>query len=267
MLVRAYVSKACRVCLSARHRSHPLDGRRAAIIVPLLPSSSSSLCFLSAISCSLSILELRYHKLSLFLMIPHPTIPVLEIRPTDIWALLAVGALVEILSRSSRLFAKTKYTVEVTLEQDYQKLQLETAQKRRLGPPAFVETSKLERKVLQAEKKLAGLQQERQARVERVQKLIKNASLSVYVLIFIVYYGIPMVSLDGLKVDSDNLESTSEERARFFLNSLLFPISYIGMGVKIAKIGISQVGIGALVVLWSSQVTIGKLMDCVEIMV
>ena len=197
-------------------------------------------------------------------MIPHPTIPVLEIRPADIWLLLAAGASLEIISRSLGHLAKRKTEAEVTLEKKLLLLQFETAKKRRLGPPAFVETSKLERKLLQAEKDLAILQDERQTRADRVKKIIKNSSLSLYILVFIIYYGIPVVSLDGLKVDSDDLESTAEARARSFLNGLMFPISYIGIGVKIARLGIQEVGIGALVVLWSSQVTIGKIIDCVE---
>lgn len=203
-------------------------------------------------------------SLERLVMIPHPTIPVLEIRPADIWLLLAAGASLEILSRVLGHVAKSKTFAEVALEEDLLILQFETAKKRRLGPQAFVETSKLERKVLQAEKDLAVLREERQTRADRVKKIIKNGSLSLYILIFVIYYGIPMVSLDGLKVDSDDLESTAEERARSFLYGLMFPISYIGIGVKIARIGMQEVGIGALVVLWSSQVTIGKIIDCVE---
>lgn len=197
-------------------------------------------------------------------MIPHPTIPVLAIRPVDIWTLLGIGAALELFGRLLMGIAKRKPPKERKLQQDLLILQYETAKKRRLGPPAFVETSKLERKVLQAEKQLDEYQEKRQVISTKMKKLIKNASIILYILIFIVYYGIPLVSLDGLQVDSDDLESTDEQRARAFLNGLLFPISYIGMGVKIAKIGIQEVGIGALVVLWSSQVTCGKLMDCVE---
>lgn len=199
-------------------------------------------------------------------MIPHPTIPVLEIRPIDMVVLLIGGAVLEVLTKALLISGRKKSSTQKALEKELLLLQFETAKKRRLGPPAFVETSKLERKCLQKEKEIATLQEARTARTQVYQKLVKNVSLTVYLLIFILYYGIPMVSLDGNQVDSDDLASTSEERARGFLNGLLFPISYIGIGVKIAKIGFpsEQVGIGALVVLWSSQATVGKLLDVVE---
>ena len=200
-------------------------------------------------------------------MIPHPTIPVLAIRPVDIWLLLAAGALLELLSRALIYIFKRPSSQELEYKEDLFILQYETAKMRRLGPQAFVETSKLERKLLQLEKRLAEQQETRLAKAAYMKKIVKNVSLSLYLVIFIIYYGIPLVSLDGNKVDSDNLESTSDSRARAFLNGLLFPISYIGVGVKIAKFGLQDVGIGALVVLWSSQVTIGKVMDCVEALV
>ena len=200
-------------------------------------------------------------------MIPHPTIPVLAIRPVDIWLLLAAGALLELISRTLIYIFKRPSSQELECKEDLFILQFETAKMRRLGPQAFVETSKLERKLLQVEKRLSEQQQARLDSTAYMQKIVKNVSLSLYLIVFIIYYGIPLVALDGNKVDSDNLESTSESRARSFLNGLLFPISYIGVGVKIAKIGLQQVGIGALVVLWSSQVTIGKVMDCFEALV
>ena len=52
---------------------------------------------------------------------------------------------------------KSKSSTERTLEQQLVQLNFETAQKRRLGPSAFVETSKLERQVLSKEKELAKL--------------------------------------------------------------------------------------------------------------
>lgn len=199
-------------------------------------------------------------------MIPHPTIPVLEIRPIDIFVLLAAGAALELLSKLLAISARRKSPTLVKLQQELLVLQYETAKKRRLGPPAFVETSKLERKVLQQEKEIAALQELRTVRIAQVQKITKHASLTLYVVIFLLYYGIPMVSLDGFQIDSDDLSTTATDRARAFLNGLLFPISYIGIGVKIAKIGFASetVGIGALVVLWSSQVTTGKVIDCME---
>ena len=91
------------------------------------------------------------------MVIPHQAIPLLEIRPFDIWFLLALGAIVEVLSRGLSYMTKSKSSTERTLEQQLVQLNFETAQKRRLGPSAFVETSKLERQVLSKEKELAKL--------------------------------------------------------------------------------------------------------------
>ena len=64
-----------------------------------------------------------------------------------------------------------------------------------------------------------------------------------------------------------DLESTPDQTGSFF-KALLFPVSYVGIGTKIAKWGIdpevATSSIGALVVMWSAQVTTGKLMDAVD---
>jgi hypothetical protein len=199
-------------------------------------------------------------------MIPHPSIPVLEIRPADIILLLGMGATLELVSRGVAHLVKSKSEKEMALETELLSLNLQMAKSRRKGQSAFVETSKLERQVLGVAKNLASLETNRQARVGKISKVIRNASLSFYLLVFILYFGISMLSLDGMKIDSENLESTAESRARSFHQGLLFPISYIGMGIKIARLGIQEIGIGALVVLWSAQVTVGKVIDCVEAM-
>jgi len=53
-----------------------------------------------------------------------------------------------------------------------------------------------------------------------------------------------------------------------FLKRLLFPISYVGMGQKISKWGMgaasADASFGALMVLWSAQVTVGKLFDAID---
>jgi hypothetical protein len=197
-------------------------------------------------------------------MIPHPAIPVLDIRPADMALLLGMGATLEVLSRGVAHLVGCKSEKEIALETELTSLNLQTAKSRRKGQSAFVETSKLERQILNAEKSLSSHQANRQGRVEKISKVIRTASLSLYLLVFVLYFGISMLSFDGMKIDSQDLESTAESRARSFHQGLLFPISYIGMGIKIARLGIQQVGIGALVVLWSAQVTVGKVIDCVE---
>jgi hypothetical protein len=204
-------------------------------------------------------------------MIPHPNIPLLEIRTLDIWLLLGAGVCLELLSRTMTGFGKMPSKEEATMRRSLKLLQYETAQKRRQGQAAFVETSKLERKVLATEKELEQLAEERKKRSAKVNRVVRNGSLSLYVLIFLLYFGIPIISLDGYKILADNEQEilySPEDRAMHFLQGFMFPLSYIGVGVKLARLGTPSPAssIGALVVLWSSQVTLGKVLDCIEAM-
>jgi hypothetical protein len=197
------------------------------------------------------------------MVIPHQAIPLLEIRPFDIWFLLALGAIVEVLSRGLSYMTKSKSSIERTLEQQLVQLNFETAQKRRLGPSAFVETSKLERQVLSKEKELAKLVLTRKAKMEQMAKYVKNGSLVFYAIIVIVYYSLPVLKIDGLQLNGD-VSLIEEDRALRFLQGFLFPLSYVGLGMRVARFGLPKTGVGALVVLWSSQVTLGKLIDGIE---
>mmetsp|Transcript_6160 Transcript_6160/g.8727 ORF Transcript_6160/g.8727 Transcript_6160/m.8727 type:complete len:207 (+) Transcript_6160:165-785(+) len=205
-------------------------------------------------------------------MIPHPSIPVGQIRPSDIMILLGLGTVYEIISRTLAHVGKSKSSSMVTLELELKELQYETARKRRLGQAAFVETSKLERQVLAKEKELEKQQELFQTRTDKVARMVKYSGLAVYLLVFCVYYGIPMLTIDGMRVDREDLDGedalNSDDRAVAFLNTIMFPISYVGFGVKISRLGIPNArgSIGALAVLWSSQVTVGKFIDCIEVL-
>lgn len=89
--------------------------------------------------------------------LPHAPIVLSQIRVNDIWLLLAVGAVFEISCRLVMLAVKIKPAWLVQKEAELQRLNTVTAAKRKLGPQAFVETSKLERQVLALEKELAGI--------------------------------------------------------------------------------------------------------------
>jgi hypothetical protein len=197
------------------------------------------------------------------MVVPHQAIPLQEIRPFDIWFLLGLGVLVEVVSRYLSFTTKSKSSRERALDEDLVRLNFETAQKRRLGPSAFVETSKLERQVLAKEKELEKMISTRKANTERVAKLVKNGSLAIYTVVAIAYYSLPIFKIDGMKIDGD-LSLIDEDRALGFLQGFLFPISYVGIGMKISRYGLHKAGIGALVVLWSSQVTVGKIIDGIE---
>jgi hypothetical protein len=87
--------------------------------------------------------------------LPHPPIVLSSIRVNDIWFLLAAGAVWEIGCRLFLLSVKIKPAWLVQKELELQQLNTVTSAKRKLGPQAFVETSKLERQVLALEKELA----------------------------------------------------------------------------------------------------------------
>jgi hypothetical protein len=67
-----------------------------------------------------------------------------------------------------------------------------------------------------------------------------------------------------LKDDAILSQDEAKERASSYLQALLFPISYIGVGMRVSRFGLSAPGFGALVVLWSAQVTTAKIMDGIE---
>jgi hypothetical protein len=158
-------------------------------------------------------------------------VPLLEVRTLDICALLLAGVLLELFTKGLVMRSKAKSSKERKAEKELFALNFEAAQKRRLGPSAFVETSKLERQVLAKEKDVATFAEQRKVQSERIAKLVKNASLVIYALVFFTYYS---------------------------------PISYVGLGIKVARFGLPTPGFGALLVLWSSQVTTGTIMDGVE---
>lgn len=202
-----------------------------------------------------------------FLRIPHPPIPLEEIRPTDIWLLLAAGALLELIFRMLTVYAKRKPPSMLQEEAALQQLQLETAKKRRLGPSAFVETSKMERQVLAKEKQLQQVYEKRQERLALVQRVASQASWVVSGILLVLYYGVPVITMNPNKITSSNLSDlrAGPEVATAYTQALLFPISYFGFGIRLAKFGLSNgSAVPALLVVWSAQETAAKIMDGVE---
>ena len=90
-------------------------------------------------------------------IIPHPTLFLSHIRVNDIWFLLAAGAVWELFCRLMVLRVRIKPDWLIEKEAALAVLRVETDTKRKLGPSAFVETSKLERQVLVQEKELEKL--------------------------------------------------------------------------------------------------------------
>lgn len=218
-------------------------------------------------------------------LIPHPPIHLSEVRPWDIWFLLAVGIGWECCSRLVLLSYKVKPQSLREKEIGLQLLQLETKRMQGLGPSKFVETSKLERQVLAMEKENTSIRSIRKHGEQQVEKyLIRYGTYVVTFLIFVLYYGVPILTLgvasmktSSMGDDDDVFRQLQEEsfssRFRFSssaaarppptFDTLFFPMSYFGMGLRIARFGLVDASnaVGALVVLWSGHVFAEKIMD------
>ena len=197
--------------------------------------------------------------------IPHPPIYLSLIRLYDVWFLLAVGALYELLCRLYLLQIKIKPRHVLLLEAQQKGLQKEVEQKRKLGPQAFVETSKLERQLLQLDKELDTVRAKRKTQAETTEKLLlRSGNMRLSFLIWVLWYAVPILSVDDLQVGGVGEYAP----AGSFLRNLFFPISASGVGYRISKIGLpveaALDSVGALFVMWSAQVTVGKLMDAVD---
>lgn len=198
--------------------------------------------------------------------VPHDALHLSLVRTTDLWFLLVAGALYELLTRFYLLFVcKLKSPAQLQLEAQLVPLKAETDRKRKLGPQAFVETSKLERQVLQLEKQISDIRSKREKRKEQVEKiLVKGGNFRLSVLIGLLYYSVPLLQLDAIST-AQHTGVTAET----LLKNLMFPLSSIsGLGYRIANYGLADeyvgTSLGALLALWSSQMTVGKLMDAVD---
>jgi len=204
--------------------------------------------------------------------IPFPSIPYKIVHTGDIILLLSIGFIYEFVIRmyqhrnTRRSSHERKWNIHLAT------LRYEAAKKRALGPSAFVETAKLERAVLAADKELAKLVEDRATRKTRVGKVIKKCNIASNILIIMLYWGVAMVVIDGSRLDDgseiyngDEVIS-DHERASTFWKGFLFPLSYNGMAYKIAQYGIDNdmkpSCLGALAVVWAARVTCGEVFDC-----
>ena len=212
------------------------------------------------------------------MVIPHSNVPIEAIRPNDILLLLFLGFVAEILRRAILRQVKLPSTQSIERRRKLTQLRYETNEMKKLGPSAFVETSKLERKVLSLEKSLKDEEEFRKKNVESVEKVLKRISFILNVAIFLAYYGIPLLTIDGFRVPLVNPElvkGLNDEsgggmdvvHATAFMKGIMFPLSYVGMGMKISKLGLGEIkhcSTGALVIYWSAQAMAGSLIDCYE---
>ena len=82
-------------------------------------------------------------------------------------------------------------------------------------------------------------------------------------LVWVLYYSLPIMTVDDIEISIGEYMP-----AGTFLKTLFFPINSFGFGVRISRWGLpSDVvanSLGALMVMWSSQVTVGKLFDAID---
>jgi hypothetical protein len=205
------------------------------------------------------------------MVVPHSEIPIFSIRPTDILLLLVFGSLTEVLHRIVAHRTKRQSPAEKALREQLRVVRYQTNKKRALGPSAFVETSKLERIVLNKEKELKAIEEKRSQDVKSMEKVMKYTMTLLNLVVFLMYYGIPIVEIDGLRASelglTGNLQSDDHaQHAATFWKGVMFPLSYIGIGTKISRIGLvnKASSVGALSVYWSSQALVGKVYECFE---
>ena len=202
--------------------------------------------------------------------IPHPDLPIGSLRPTDMLFLLVAGAVWEVILRSLLWKYKTKPMSIRIRETKLKELEKRVRRSRDVGPSAFVETSKLERQQLAEEKALATLAEERQAALAAWNKLSRNLNFGVCLLIFFTFYGIPLIefSPEAVIPHAGEILTTEEATkiAESAMQSFLFPLSIIGVAIKASKWGLPKpkLSVGALLVFWSAQTTMGKLIDGIE---
>ena len=201
--------------------------------------------------------------------IPHPEMPIGAVRPYDILVLLAIGAAFELVSRLSLFSAKRKPDSVRKREHDLRELDQKVKKSRALGPQTFVETSKLERQQLAEKKNLTDLAETRKATLERKQKTIKKIGQFLYLAVFVCWYGVPMMEFSGERLLAPGVLTSRQESADAVVSAFaayLFPLNFLGMGVRISKLGLKnpRASTGALLVVWAAQMTVGQIMDGVE---
>lgn len=203
--------------------------------------------------------------------IPHPQVPLGHLRPNDILLLLALGAIWEVVIRVMLIKFKAKPQKLLKREIDVKLLQKKVTVFRNKGPSAFVETSKLERQLLAEEKALAETSEQRKAALATMEQRAKVATYVVSGLIFLLWYSVPILEFAGRRVEAKEVLNAQEgqEMANTAFKAFLFPISFVGVGLKLSKWGLlnPQASSGALLAFWSAQTTVAKLMDAVDALV
>mmetsp|Transcript_26326 Transcript_26326/g.64167 ORF Transcript_26326/g.64167 Transcript_26326/m.64167 type:complete len:209 (-) Transcript_26326:42-668(-) len=201
--------------------------------------------------------------------IPHPPIPLSALRPNDIFLLLGLGAIWETIVRFMLFRYRAKPSTLIEREKSLKALTKKVKVYRNKGPSAFVETSKLERQLLAEEKAMADTTEKRKGALQKAEKVAKNANMVTSALIFFLWYSIPILEFEAHRI-ANQKEIFSEEEGQEMVQSahkaFLFPLSVVGIGLKIAKLGLAnpQSTSGALVAFWSAQTMVSKIFDAID---
>eukprot|EP00934_Nitzschia_sp_Nitz4_P005829 Nitzschia sp. Nitz4//scaffold130_size63480//6421//7002//NITZ4_006238-RA/size63480-processed-gene-0.74-mRNA-1//1//CDS//3329535156//5819//frame0 len=184
--------------------------------------------------------------------------------------LLVCGAVWELVVRGWLMTLKKKPASIRKREAQWKQLERQVKKSRDLGPQAFVETAKLERQHLSEGKELESLAEQRKASVAQWEGRFRSMNMAIYTLIFVVFYGVPVMELTADRIAPLGGELLTLEQAQTLatksMQGFLFPLSYVGFALRIAKFGLPspQTSIGALLVFWSSQTTVNMIADGVE---
>lgn len=185
-------------------------------------------------------------------------VSLLFVNVLDIALLLAMSVINTFVLHAIEFFGCTRpYKQEYSQEKrQLRYLKHETNKLRAQGQPTFVETSKMERKLLAKEREVEKIQNHYDIKLARFKKLRKRYTYFLYALILVAYYQNPVLRI-GTPGDSE------DEGDQNYLKGMLFPLSAIGIGNKIAHFGCGKGGLSAMMVFWAGEVVTDKVMECI----
>jgi len=197
------------------------------------------------------------------MVLPHPPTHLLFVNVTDITLLLGFTILNTFLLHLVLYVGYTRpYKHEIKKEKrQLRVLRHETNTLRSRGLPAFVETSKMERKLLIKQKDVETLENCYTTKTAKVMKYRKRYVYLIYAVILIAYYKNPILRIGTPEVGN------VDEGDHLFFKGMLFPLSMIGMANKIAHFGCGKGGLSALMVYWAGEVATTKIMECIEALI
>ena len=171
-----------------------------------------------------------------------------EVNSSDICLLLIVSCLFEATVQIMSFHKIRKSESEKEASKSLLSLKYQCAQSKIQGPEAFVETSKLERSILSREKELQEFQTNRTKELAKIKHVSSRLSYVLYAVVAALYWGVPMILLNDVKVPGD---------ASSYLKTYFFPM-FLGIAGKTATVGQPVGGLGPLLVVWAGQISVSE---------